>query len=578
MGRKLHSATRRRTAAARPSISRPLTAPLVPKQGDAVAKYDRGGSESRSASALAALAMSVTAGLLLLWIPLGSPRIGAFSDSIEYVILAQQLRGLSAGGDSALFLHTRLPAGFSAWLALAGVDVAHAARAHWMNWLAFAWALVAWALWMAREVPGRAGTAVIAITLALPGFLIIALNPVSESLFAALIGMALLGATHRPAAAGPALRAAGMIAAALLPLVRTAGVPLTLAYAAWQWTTANPPRGFRAVATALGIVLPGLLWHGWRATLPIQSSYSSSFEIGQLRERFGSLAEFLSIQALAIPEALARLIDPMPGAVAFLLATAILVLGAIGWWQRWQERTLDAFLLPPALGILQIWPWPNEYPRMLWPVLPLLAVCAWRGVAMLRNRFPQESRVALPMFAATLSLCLMAAWMPIAVRISLPVPLAERAFQRQAAYLLADTPQQAARVAAAAAALDRAVRTLPTLVPPDECVYAIAAEAVWLNSGGRVIARHFDPRINPAAPLPPQLRACRFVFAAQMTSPQFPQLRPLFPLDDAQPWADVAMRAEFATGARRQTAAALLRQRVWTAPAAPVVDTALTRP
>lgn len=570
MGRKHRNAGSRRVVSAAPPDVRARQR-LLPETGRAVSASSThpGPNDARAWSATAA-AIGVAAGLLLLWIPLGHPRIGAFSDSIEYIILAQQLRALSGGGEDTLFMHTRLPAGFSAWLALAGVDVAHAARAHWMNWLAFAWAIVAWALWIAREVPHRAGTALAALTLALPGFLIIALNPVSESLFAALIGMMLLGAVRRPAP-GPTLRAAAMIAAALLPLVRTAGLPLTFAYAAWEWGSSPAPRGIRGVLRAIAVVLPGALWHGWRATLPIQNSYSTSFDLGQLRDRFGSLADFLRIQTLAIPDALARLIDPVPDALAFLLATIVLVLAAIGWWRRWGERALDAWLLPPALGILQIWPWPNEYPRMLWPVLPMLAVCAWQGITLARHRFPAASRIAVPTFAMALVLCLLSAWMSIALRISLPVPLADRPFQRQAAYLLAETPQEAARVAAAASALDRAIRSLPTLMPPDDCVYAIAAEAVWLNSGGRVLARHFDPRIDPSAPLPPQLRACRFVFAARLTSPQFPQLQPLFPLQAAEPWAEVTMRADFAAGPRRQTAAALLRQRHWPASTAPGV-------
>lgn len=514
----------------------------------------------------ATLAIGIAASLLLLWVPWGSPQIGAFSDSIEYIILAPQLRGLFDGGDHTLLMHTRLPAGFSAWLALAGADVAHAARAHWMSWLAFAWALVAFASWLGHEVRGRAAIVVTALTIALPGFLLIALNPVSESLFAALIATALLGAVRRtPSPADSGLRFAGALAAALLPLVRTAGLPLTLAYAAWQWHTAQSPRGLRAMASALAILLPGLIWHGWRATLPIRGAYSSSFEIAQLRERFGSIGEFVQIQILAIPDALTRLLDPEPGAVAWAIASVGLILGAIGWWRRWRTRKLDAWLLPPALGILQIWPWPNEYPRMLWPVLPLLAVSVWEGVIVLRERWPQAARVGAPLFALLLAMCVLAAWAPLAVRMTLPVPVADRPFQRQAAYLLADTPQQAARIAAAASALNRAVRALPDHIARGECVYAIAAEAVWLGSGGRVVARHFDQRIDPAAPLPPQLPGCRFVLAAQLTSPQFPQLPSLFPLAVAEPWADVVLRADFAAGAQRQTAAVLLRQREWPA-------------
>ena len=86
--------------------------------------------------AVLAIALCAIAGML--WIPLGSPRVGAFSDTVEYLILAQQLRGLTAGIDTTLLMHTRLPVGFAAWLALAGADPHHVARAHWMNWLAFA--------------------------------------------------------------------------------------------------------------------------------------------------------------------------------------------------------------------------------------------------------------------------------------------------------------------------------------------------------------------------------------------------------------------------------------------------------
>ena len=535
-------------------------------------------SYTASPTRIATLAIGVVASLLLLWVPLGSPPVGAFSDSIEYIILAQQVRGLLGAADHTLLMQTRLPAGFPAWLALAGIDVAHAARAHWMTWLAFAWALVAFSVWIGREVQGRAAIIVATLATAMPGFLLIALNPVSESLFAALIGTALLGGVQREICASDGkLRLAGSIAAALLPLVRTAGLPLTFAYAAWQLSATQRPRGRRAALRAIAVVAPGLVWHGWRAILPIKSAYSSSFEIDQLRERFGSFGDFLGVQLLAIPNGLARLVDPTPGALAWVLAIGGLVLGAVGWTRRWRNRTLDSWLLPPALGILQIWPWPNEYPRMLWPVLPILAVCVWQGTMVVRERCTRYAAIGVPAFVVMLAACMASAWVPIAARMSLPVPEDDRPFQRLSAYLLANTPQQAASVAAAASALDRTVRALPEHMNQDDCVYAIAAEAVWLGSGGRVLTRHFDQHIDPTAPLPSQLQFCRFVLAAQLTSPQFPQLPPLFPLAVAGPWADVVLRTDFAAGGQRRTAAALLRHREWPAAVKPG-DDAVGRP
>jgi len=554
-GSGLVAKTRRRARISDPSV--------VPKAPAAESPLAKGWSITRAAS----LAIGAVAALLLLWIPLGSPRIGAFSDSIEYIILAQQMRGMLTGGDATLFLHTRFPAGFPAWLALAGVDVAHAARANWMSWLAFAWAMMAMALWISREVAGRAAVAVTALTLAVPGLLIIAVNPVSESLFAALLGTALLARGNATSPSAPR-EIAACIAAALLPLVRTAGLPLAFAFAVWQWVHSPRPRRWSVALRAALIVGPGLAWHGWRATLPIRGGYSSSFDVEQLRERFGSIGDFLAVQALAVPEGLARLLDPVPGALAWILAVLSLALAGCGWWQRWRSQKLDASLLPLAIGMLQIWPWPNEYPRMLWPFLAMLAMCVWQGVEATRASWKPFRRHGAALFAALLAICMTSAWLQILSRIGLPLPAADEPFKRQVAYLLAATPQQAARIASAASAWDLAVRDLPNHVARGDCVYAIAAEAVWLGSGGRVIARHFDQRIDPSAPLPAQLPLCRYVLAAQMTSPQFPRLPALFPLAVADRWADEVFRTEFAAGTQRLTAAALLRQRAWTAPAA----------
>ncbi len=575
MGRKLRSGIRTRTGGSPEHGPRPVATPG--RRFRNFPPAEAGGKSCAGSETLrrwpvtrkACVAIGVVVALLLLWVPSGSPRIGAFSDSIEYIILAQQMRGMLSGGDATLFMHTRLPAGFPAWLAIAGVDVAHAARANWMSWLAIAWALVVLAAWMGREVAGRAGAVATALTLTVPGLLVLAVNPVSESLFAALLGTALLARSHATSPAAPREIAAS-VAAALLPLVRTAGLPLTFAFAIWQWVTHPPPRRWNAALRAVLVVTPGLAWHGWRTTLPIQGGYSSSLEVAQLRDRFGSITDFLAVQSLAIPEALARLLDPVPGALAWTLSLLSLALAAFGWWRRWRLRKLDAWLLPLALGVLQIWPWPNEYPRMLWPFLAILAVCVTEGVLAAQRAWAPLRHHGAPLFAAALALCIAQAWLPMLLRIGLPLPAAQVPFKRQAAFLLAATPHQAARVASAAAALDRAVRELPSHVSRGECVYAIAAEAVWLGSGGQVIARHFDQRVDLSRPLPTQLPLCRYILAAQVTSPQFPQLPSLFPLEGSGTWAEEVFRTEFAMGTQRQTAAALLRQRAWKEPDGPV--------
>ncbi len=554
---KAYTGTRRRKSAQNGSSGQvPVTA--TPKTRPVLVQY-RG-----------ALLVGLTAALLLLWVPVGSPRIGAFSDSVEYVILAQQVRGLLSGIDTTLLMATRLPVGFPAWLALADVSVAHATRAHWMNWLAFAWALLAASAWFARELPARASVIVAVLALGVPGMLLIAINPVSESLFAALL-MTMLLASGPAGASSPDRRGmlkVGMLAAALLPLVRTAGLPLTLAFAAWHCLQDPGPHRARTWIGAALMLAPSLAWYGWRATLPIAGSYSTSFDPDQLRARFGSLAEFLQVQSLAMPEALARLLDPAPGALAWTLSVVALTLGAMGWWHRWRLRKLDAWLLPPALALLQIWPWPPEYPRMLWPVLPLLAVSVWQGTAVLREHRLPPARLAAPVLGVALGGCLLLAWLPMLLRIGLPLPIDDRPFERQAAFLLAASAEDAAQIASASAALQRAQSALPRFVAPGDCIYASAAEAVWFGSGGRAMVRHFDQRLDPHAALPPQLPLCRYVFAAQLTSPQFPQLPALFPLAQASPWADVVMQTEYAVGGERRIAAALLRQRHWPASSA----------
>lgn len=327
-------------------------------------------------------ALHVVLGLLLY-----EPTLFPGGDNAGYMILGESLR--SGAGYRDLYLpgeplHTKYPPAYPAILALlgwvGGVQLFKIAS------LACTAGAVALAGFLGRRAAGPlAGLAAAGLLAVNPVLLEYSHYALSEASFLLLVlaALLLLGSEGRRG------HAAGLAAAALAFLTRTAGLPLLLAAALLPTLERRGRRAAAGWAVALGAAVgwgayqraaaPGV--PGYLQELLLRNPYdpeAGSVGPGDLLARAaGNVWSYLSS---VLPEALTG--APTAGAGLFLPALGLLVAGlALGGWV---SRATSRLGYPEAfaalyVGLMALWPavWTDR--RFLLPLLPLLFLYAAAG-------------------------------------------------------------------------------------------------------------------------------------------------------------------------------------------------------
>jgi hypothetical protein len=362
-----------------------------------------------------AVALGAALGAYLAWtaarIALHDGLTSIADDSSNYLVMARYLSPWLPAGEAVreAWMLQYFPPLFPLLLALSGASQSLLA-AHLLVLVLAAFALPAlWRLY-AREFGLGAGaaSALLAIVVLSPGFLLGLQGVLSESLFLLLTALLLALDRSRP---GADLRAALLLAAAML--TRSAGAVLLLAVLAQAGVeVACRRRRLRDALAMPAVALLCWLSASWLLSPPATGEYAGIWRA--LAERAihpGDFApaRFLGTQATALFESWCTFFvvywtadRPALPALAGLAAVPCLA----GLLMRLRANRLDAWYAAGTLAMLLAWPYPGQMLRFLFPLVPvLLAQGAWCTVWLAR-------RLRLPLLPPAAGIALLALALP----------------------------------------------------------------------------------------------------------------------------------------------------------------------
>ena len=436
--------------------------------------------------------------------PYGTPHAAAaeFATNSIYPPLYPWLLAVSGGGISLAAAH-RVTALI---IVLAGVALYRFARALGLS-------------------PTAAGAIVMVSALARMS-LLEGLELHSEHLYLALwLAAATLLAAHTPTARVVTLAALAIGAAYL---TRSFGITLVASLGLWV-ALRRPPRAWLAGAlVALPVVYLFVNHHG-------QARYAHSFvELYQQRGVGPRLVANLREVLPAWQGVFGEL--GQPGFLA-LLPVAVALLAIIGWVTRLRDWHFDSLSVPAYVALMLIWPYPAEYERMCYPLLPFALIYAQLGIHALAPRIDPRYCTALALLPSV------AAIAPFALLVfsRLLTPPADpllAPYTRSGPWFDPD-PATAFPTLAYQRAITTALLDIgrPGRLPSGACLVSTKPSVAALYSG--LLAEGYPPFALSDDELRHRLAAghCQFLFIMLNPSPSFPQY--YYPHARLQPWLQV---------------------------------------
>jgi hypothetical protein len=265
----------------------------------------------------------------------------------------------------------------------------------------------------------------------------------------------------------PARNAAGVaVLVVLAVLTRTAGFALLAAFAVVL--AARRPRGWwiALLAASVPVVAERLLNPG--------RGYSNALLDP------GAASDV----AMALPSTLAALAGAWTADWSFqglgALSAALAGMAAVGWAMRLRQLRLDALYVAAYLVEIVIWPYPEQFARMLYPLGPLCVYYIWLAGDRAFARLPGVRHGAS--IAAMLVVVLVA--VPsigrLAQRYATLPPPELMAYARTRIWLTGEPIEDRVRIAALRQQVIRDMDAVERLVPVDACVHADLPWAVWV--------------------------------------------------------------------------------------------------
>ncbi|HRQ65775.1 MAG TPA: hypothetical protein PKZ76_13080 [Xanthomonadaceae bacterium] len=507
--------------------------------------------------ALAAAVAAVIHG----WIAAYAVTVTTFTDSIDYLLMADFYRAALHGGDTVAaagaYQVTRFPPLFPALLGVfgAGSDMHHLAAVV-ANSIAVLAIVAVW-LWVRLDRDSaKAATLVSVSLLVLPFYFAINLVPVSEPL-----GIFLMAAAFALLAVPKPTQSRLLVAALLIgiaPLARTALLPLPIAYLIWM-AIARPLSWKRLLLPAMVAWLPTLLWAAYRRGLG--------------SERYAELlsSERFAIAGMTWPEALWQ--QPLRAFDAFvacwgvpaspmlqILTLCLTVLALGGGLLRLRGNRIDAWFLGGYLAMILIWPFPEELRRFLVVVYPCLLLCSLTALqALACGRLP----VGMPIAVGGLMAVVVAATLPGGIHFSrramLPVDKELLGDKREPGFFLMESDTQALQVAEVYARARILLQEATDVVPTDACIYGVPEQIVLVYSRRQTVAYPTGLGVDPVATAD-ALQHCDYFFVAAWHASAY-GVRPLYPSEGLLGWTEPVLVSSMMINNQPRVAAALLMRK-----------------
>lgn len=504
------------------------------------------------------MAVVVAVGLLIYgWVAADSGDSFGFSDSVEYLFMADFYRAWLYGGDIQEFaLHygaSRFPPVFPLLLASFGAGSAHPA---WANTVSCAVAIVAplgvWQ-WIRRdETQGRYGAWIAAALLFYPAYFLLNLNVVSEPLAMGLLAWSFALFAPKELTRSRLMFASMLIGIALL--ARTALLPAIPALLLWMWRRERVSLRWQAMALALASA-PLILWFAYRATLKAESYLDSLTWAGVLASA-GSWPDMLWVLPGRLVAAIVNNWGIGPAALAILTSTLLIALAALGVVIRLRRNDLDAWFLCGYIAMISIWPYPEELGRFLVVVYPCILLSALSAAKALdawiaARRGTNGSRAIQLGFVGMVTLTTIATAAVFAARAAVPVDEEFLGEKREAFFFLAATPDTALRQAEIIARARLLAESLSEQMPQGSCAYSVFPGFVKLH--GKTQSIPYPAGIRDRAAAKARLTRCDYYFQAG-----FGTVRGAVPNAFFEGWTRPVLVSNMESSAGPLTAAALL--------------------
>ena len=411
-----------------------------------------------------------------------------FSDAVTYLFMADFFSPWLAHSELAadFYREARFPPGFPVFMGLMGIGSTNIGAAHLLIAILTIAAVALSALWAYRLT--RSPVAALACGLAMcfsPLMLVPAVEIGSEAPFIAL-SMAVLLATNRLEPRPASLRdlGPGLLALACV-LTRDIGLALLPALALWSFRRRSRWGG-------MGVLLAAAAYAAWRL---LRSAYAVEGEY------LGDLSRILG------PTELPQLLAAAGEGIVAVIRNGWLA-GSTLTSNRWVEiaaALLLAFAVPSFVaglraarpdavyavfyaGVLSIWPYPDEAPRLVAPLLPVFLAMACHSVSSLQS-MPRRGRLAATAALAVTILVLCAVEAPRTIRrIALSVPDEMEPYVASRTLFEAATASDAQRSAESRLRLALLSQTLATEFGRQDRICAIFSDFATLQSR-RVVLR-----------------------------------------------------------------------------------------
>jgi hypothetical protein len=499
------------------------------------------------------------------WILSAPPTPGWFSDSVDYLILANFFHGKLTGDVSPLsfsvFGTSRFPPLFPFTLALGGAGTRAWTVAYWISLSYGFFSILTVFLWLQQQTRySLAASMLLPIAVVTPLYFILHLEVLSESQFVLIMMLALWLVTRYERGQSSLLVLA--LFASLLPLSRGAGAAMLVALSIWilvrdrRWRL---PIRFGACAL---IWLPMVAWTSYRKLLPITSDYIDALSKTHMLDSATWLSLFTSTQLSRLLGGFAASFDVIASPPTRIIVVLLLLIASGGWWFRLRNWRVDAIFLPIYLGLVLIWPYPVETARLLSVSMPIVAVSFWDGLArivgLVRWRHTYHVVVTSALIVLATSVAASGpAWIDIYRRASMDMDAELAASRRNSSFFTMQPRAVAPYVAEIETRFAELVRTVPTVIPKNECVWTSFISISAMLSNFAFVPVQIPDGITDKKSARELLSGCHYLLAAALTSPQL-SVPPLYPIEQVDAFASPILVSYITVRGKKQIAAALL--------------------
>jgi len=380
------------------------------------------------------------------------------------------------------------------------------------------------------------------------------------------------------------------------PLVRSAMLPLLMAFPLWLALQRSVT--WKQAAAPVGIAwLPFVAWTLYRYALGADS-YAGRLSLFESPLSGIAWPDILWTQPTRLFHAFLDDWATPRSPMLVSAATILVALAIVGCFLRLRANKIDAWFLTGYVGVILLWPFPNELPRFLVVVYPCLLLCAFTAGQAAEQRMRstlaarQSSRLGLggpdkpdkrsgstpaedlpsrdshwhPMPATwlILSACVIFANAPAAKlflhRALLPVAPELQGDKREKDFFVAKTDALAVKAAEFYARNRFLLFDAQSVVPEHECIYAQVPQFAALYSKRQAFSYPRGLLTKSQGEASEILRRCNYYLLSAWSSAKY-GVTSMYPMEVMQQWTELELISHETVNDQLVVSAALLKRR-----------------